>query len=45
MKGDEHGKERGLSAFRGIVNGFIIMTLMYSGVFFLIRWLKRSFCP
>ena len=40
---DELDKERGLAPFRGLVNGFIFTILLYSGAFFIIKWLKRSF--
>lgn len=37
---DERQREEGLSPFRGMINGFLAVLFMYSGAFFLIKWLK-----
>lgn len=37
---EERQHEEGLSPFKGIINGFLAVLVMYSGAFLLIKWLK-----
>lgn len=38
---DECQHEEGLTPFKGMLNGLLAVIFMYSGAFFLIKWLKR----